>query len=381
MKTSTAFISMIILTIAITSYAYNVVTSLSEPIWKRKFGDASYAYQNKAVAFSPKVYALFIAGINSTSGKGIPTKVEGIWIWKISDAGEKVTDLRIKSTEAMKFVDVEALAILDTEDVFVIAKLVSGQSILIKLNAKGEILFSKKINDGRISKIIPTIDNKLLLIGHQSLDSFLIKIDTSGEVLWSKAYDRGQTEMLVDGIATDDGGFVLIENSGKVEQFFMGSSQIWLTKYDATGQNKFEKSFPGRYGSITKGKTGSYAIVYDKSGTANQDIWIKAVDQQFSSLWDVKVTETNFGLERFKITSMTNGDFVVAGPINGRPWVSYITSSGAKKWDFSGKTMDMAVGTDFVSKDNYGFIVSSVVAVNEQYKLINKIRVIKFQPE
>lgn len=383
MKISAVFISMMIFTTAIASYASDVVT-LSKTIWERNFGDADYMYQNKAMAFSSKDSALFIAGTYSTSGKGIPTKVDGIWIWKINDAGERAMDVRLKNIpdKESKYINVESMAISDNSDIFLVARLDNGQAELVKLNTEGKVLFSNKLDKGRhIVKIIPISDNKFLLIGYQSLDSLIMKIDASGEVLSDNVFDFGQTDMSIDGIATEEGGFVLIENSGKAEKLFMGASDIWMTKYDSIGQKVFEKSFPGRYGSIARSKNGSYAVAYDKSGAASQDIWVKAINKDFITLWDVKVTETNFGLERFKIASLTNGDYMATGPINGRPWVSYISSTGVKKWDFSGKTMDVAVGTDFISKDNSCFIVSSVVAVNEQFKLINKIRVIKFQPE
>lgn len=357
--------------------------SISGLVWDKRFGDVDYSYQNRILAVPPKGTILQVAGIYSTAEKGNPEKVEGLWIWKINEAGEKVSDLRIKNADKVeKYIEVGAFAIAGNEDILLVAKLDNGQSALLRLNSAGNILSTSKLGEGkRISKIVPTDDSNFLLIGIQSSDSFMSKINASGETLWNKVYDRGKSEMLIDGIAAEDGGFVVVENSGKAEKFFMSSSDIWITKFDANVQKVKEISFSGRYGSIARGKGGGYVILYDRSGTASQDIWVKALDKNFTELWEVNVNTINFGLERFKVASLANGDYIAVGPVSGKPWVSYIASTGAKKWDYLEKSTDVSVGTDFIVKDNTCFIVSSVITVNEQLKMLNKIRVIKFQPE
>lgn len=360
-----------------------LIDTLPNTLWENKFGDAEYSYHNKAAFLSPKDSGLFIAGEYTSSARGVPTVTEGLWVWKVNPAGEKIIDLKLKNPadDAKKYSNVEALAITENEDIILIAQMRRGRANLLKLNSAGEILLSKELKSERdISRIIPTADNNFLLIGHDKFNSLLMKIDANGEVLWEKINDRGKDDMFVNGILTEDGGFILIENSGKSAQFYLASSEMWITKYDSKGEKITEKSFPGRHGSIARGKDGSYAIVYDKSGTAKQDIWAKAVDKDLNEKWDVNVTSTDFGLESFKIASLTNGDYIVAGPIMLRPWVSYIDSTGVKKWDFYNKAMEPASGTDFISKGNDCFIVSSVVAITDQYKINNKIKAIKFQP-
>lgn len=350
-------------------------------VWDNKYGDEIYAYENKATAFSPIEKTLCIAGIYSSYEKTKKT-TEGLWIWKINPAGEKIIDVKLKNPvdDAKKYLSVEAMAITANEDIILIAKMRGGRINLIKLNSIGAILLSKELKSERdISRIISTSDNNLLLIGHEKFNTLLMKIDANGEVLWEKVNDRGKDDMFVDGILTDDGGFILIENSGKSAQFFLASSEMWLTKYDSKGEKITEKSFLGRHGSIARGKDSNYAIAYDKSGTAKQDIWVKSIDRDLNEKWDANITSTEFGLESFKMGSLTNGDYIVTGPIFLRPWVSYIDSTGAKKWDFHNKTMEPASGTDFISKGTDCFIISSVVSITDQ-KITNKVKVIKFQP-
>jgi len=349
-------------------------------VWDNKYGDEMYAYEKRATAFSPTENTLYIAGIYSSYDRN-KKNIEGIWVWKINANGEKTADLKVNEIQGEKLRDIGAMS--STEDgstILAATLLLSGRTILVKLDAKGGIEFSKKLEEGvHIAKIIKTIDNKYLCIGYQKNDSLLMKIDANGEVLWEKINDRGKDDMFIDGILTEDGGFILIENSGKSAQFFLASSEIWLTKYDSKGEKITEKSFQGRHGSIARGKDGNYAIAYDKSGTAKQDIWIKSFDKDLNEKWNTNITSTDFGLESFNVGSLTNGDYIVTGPIFLRPWVSYIDAAGAKKWDFHNKTMEPASGTDFISKDNDCYIISSVVAITDQ-RITNKVKVIKFQP-
>lgn len=361
----------------------DMIDTLPTTLWENKFGDADYSYHNRAAVLSPIDSGLFIAGEYTSSARGVPTVTEGLWVWKVNPVGEKIIDLKLKNPadDAKKYLNVEALTITDSEDIILIAKMGGGRINLIKLNSVGEIVLSKELKSERdISRIIHTAGNNFLLIGHDRFNSLLMKMDANGEVLWEKVADRGKDDMFVDGIVIEDGGFVLIENSGKSAQFYLASSEIWITKYDSKGEKISEISFQGRHGSISRGKDGSYAIVYDKSGTSKQDIWAKTIGTDLNEKWNVNIVSTEFGLESFKIGSLTNGDYIVTGPIMLRPWVSSIDSTGAKRWDFHNKTMEPASGTDFISKDDTCFIISSVVTITGQDKITNKIKVIKFQP-
>jgi len=91
------------------------------------------------------------------------------------------------------------------------------------------------------------------------------------------------------------------------------------------------------------------------------------------------IATTKFGLEKFKIISLAQGSYVTSGPINGKPWVSYIDSSGIKKWDFEGKEMGFAIEFDLGSNGRDCFIVSSVIVLDEKSKPSNTVRVIKFR--
>lgn len=360
------------------------VDVITNAIWERKFGDANYSYQNRVVTTSRADNTLFVAGVYSSVARSKSLiDIEGIWIWKINENGEKLSDFKFSSTQLQidKISDLESMAAIDSGDIVILIRSESNLSYFLKINSKGEKLVSKRLDKNmQISGIIPTSDKSYLLIGSQKTDALLVKIDVNGEVLWKKVTARGKSDMFVDGIAIEDGSYVFVENLGKFEKFFMGSSDLWLLKCDASGQKQSELTFPGRYGSIIRTIDGGYAVLYDKSNTAKQDIWLKTFDKNLNELKDINLISTDWGLEKFKIKRFVNGDFVAGGAANLMPWVSYFDSTGVMKSYFDGKTHEPGVGTDFgLSKSNI-YIVSSIVGINAQSQSVNKIKVLKIQP-
>jgi len=193
---------------------------LSDIEWEQHFGDKKYSYQNKSLTFSPDGKELIVGGMYSTGRR--QSDIEGVWVWKINDKGTRIADIKLENKKDLNLVDIEALESLDNKNILLVGRLDTGQSVLIKLDAQGKVLLSRGIGNGRhISKIIRTSDGKFLLIGHEFTNGFLIKIDAAGAEQWSRVVDRGKDDFFVDGVATDDNGFLLIENSGKLEQFFM----------------------------------------------------------------------------------------------------------------------------------------------------------------
>lgn len=381
MRSIFAILIFIIFTATPSAYSAQLNT-LENILWEREYGDDTSSYISKSFAFSQADASLYISGIYRSSAKGVPPKVQGIWVWKINSSGEKISEIRLKNAEGKNIINVEALAITDVGNIIMVVTLEGKSSELIKINSSGEQLLLKDMAKGRrISKIIHTVDNKLLLIGQENTNALLMKVDGTGQTIWDKLLDRGKDDMFVDGISTEDGGFLMVENSGKTAQFFMAESDVWITKYDSNGIKQSEKTFPGRHGNIVKGKDGSYVVVYDMSGTAKQDIWVKALDSSLNEKWSTQITETEFGLEKFTIAAMSNGNYVAAGPIKLRPWVSYIDANGIKKWDFYDGSVWPSIGTELVSKGDNMYIISSVVSLTEMYTENNKIKTIKFLPE
>jgi hypothetical protein len=376
---------LMILSIALTPFSLNAAENgaLKTMIWERYFGQDNYSHLSKAIALSAKDKNLYITGQAALPHK---TKKQnsGLFAWGINKPGELATNILLPESypEIGKMIDISAISSSNSNIIAAVVTNEDGKSFLVNIDKAGKIAVVKKLeSEVEISKIIPNQDGSYLHIGRESLKELVIKTDASGKELWRKVFDRGRDDMIVDGISIDSGGFLLIENSGKVLQFFMGESDLFVAIYDSKGERVNERYLPGRYGSIARGKDGNYVIVYDKSASAEQDIWVQAYDKNLNPLWNQKITTIKFGLERFKIVSLANGNYVVAGSVNGKPWVSYLDSTGAKKWDYLSKEKEFGVGIDLVADGNDCYLVSSIITLNAEKAMINKVKVIKFQPQ
>lgn len=358
------------------------IGALKTIIWERYLGHDNYNYSNKAIALPVKDNNLYISGPVALPYK-TKKQNQGLFVWEVNKSGEMATNVLLSESypEIGKLLDVSALSSSKSNIIAAVTN-EGGKHFLVSVDKAGKVAIAKSHEpEVEITKIIPNQDGSYLLIGRESIKELVIKTDASGKELWRKAFERGRNDMIVDGISLEGGGFLLIENSGKVEKFFMGESDLFVARYDSKGERVNERYLPGRYGSIARGKNGNYVIVYDKSATAEQDIWVQAYDKNLNPLWNQKITTIKFGLERFKIVSLANGNYVVAGSVNGKPWVSYLDSTGAKKWDYLNTEKEFGVGIDLVADGNDCYLVSTIITLNAEKAMINKVKIIKFQPQ
>lgn len=352
-------------------------------VWKQHFGHDTYSYTSKAIALSTKDHKLYITGQVALPYKTIKQN-QGLFFWEVSKSGEMATNVLLSESypEIGKLLDINAISNSINGRVIASVTNEGSKTFLVNINKAGSVTIVNKLkSEVEIQKIIQYQDGSYLLIGRESLKELVFKIDASEKELWRKVFDRGRNDMIVDCISLDGGGFLLLENSGKVEKFFMGESDLFIARYDSKGVKVNERYLPGRYGSLTSSKDGNYVIVYDKSATAAQDIWVQAYDKNLNPSWNQQITTSKFGLEKFKIAALANGNYVVAGSINGKPHVTYLDSTGAKKWDYLSSDKEFGVGLDLVADGNDCYLVSTIITLNAEKAMINKVKVIKFKPQ
>ena len=374
----------IIISLLLLPFSLNAAESgtLKTIIWERYFGQEKN-YSSSAIGWSAKNKNLYISGQVALPHK-TKKQNQGLFVWEVSKTGEMTANILMSETypEIGKLLEVTAVNSFKNSSIVAAVTNENGKHFLVNIDKSGKVTIAKKFEpEVEITKIISNQDGSYLLIGRESLKELVIKTDASGKDLWRRVFDRGRNDMINDAVSIDSGGFLLIENSGKVEKFFMGESDLFVARYDSKGERVNERYLPGRYGSIARGKDGNYVIVYDKSATAEQDIWVQAYDKNLNPLWNQKITTIKFGLERFKIAALANGNYVVAGSVNGKPWVTYIESNGAKKWDYLSTDKEFGVGLDLVADGNDCYLVSTIITLNAEKAMINKIKVIKFQPQ
>lgn len=346
--------------------------------WEEKFGDNNYSYQKDITAAHPRHASIIIAGSYQTipALKSEAPKTEGLWIWEINAKGEKIADIKLKNSEGKIYYKIRSLAVATDDSMLLVSESGNGSSELVKIKPNGDVLFSNKMSSRKyVSKILYAGNGKFALFGTEKKNVLLMMVDDNGAVLWEKVINRGTDAAFLDGVLSDDGGFVLLENTVKDSL-----PEIWLVKYDSTGVKYSEKSFSGKNGSIARGKDNSYAVVYDSGTSSEQDIWMRSFDKSLSEKWNLNIAFAKFGLERFKIAGLSNGDYIIAGTVMLEPWISYVSSTGLKIWDFHNKAMNTAAVIDLVIKDDNCYFISFAFTVTAEKQVVDKIRVLNFQP-
>lgn len=384
-KVTIRFVSFLIsLAFNVTSYAATA-ESLPGLLWDRYFGDNNLVYQTKFVNLSAHSRELIICGYSEVFSKD-RKQSEGVWIWKINEAGSKIAELNIKNVQIDKRLfaldNIRAIAISADDSFLIVAGSNSGSSVLLKASFNGNILWSKYIEHIKnITKILYLPDGNFLLIGEQNGNPFFMKIDATGREIWTKFSSRPQYGVFLDGIVTKEGGFILVENTGATTNLINDTSDIFIAKYNAIGDKLNEKYLPGRYGNIAKGQNDSIAILYDKSTTTAQDTWIQAYNSDLSPIWNMNIASQIIGTE-FSMSSLANGNFIVAGTAaeSLKTLTYYIDQMGIVKWNYLGKSPEYGLGTQIICKDAVCYLVQSVnTLLNPEYQ-IKKVRAMKFQP-
>lgn len=213
-----------------------------------------------------------------------------------------------------------------------------------KLDASGELqwrrYFGGSSND-RIYKVLPTHDNKYLLVGSSESDDFditgtrgsydvwLVKIDLQGNKLWERSYGGTGIDNGYAAVATIDGGFLIagasISDDGLVSRP-KGNSDAWLLKIDGNGHVLWEKSFGGSDFDAafdiakTQQITTSYVVAgHSKSNDGDlrvnygeNDFWVFTIDQQGKLLFQKSLGGSGLDFA-YGVTATSDGKLVVIG--------------------------------------------------------------------
>ncbi len=352
--------------------------------WEKYFGDSTNWYENTAVASSPKGEILIAVRIRAA----FTDRYSNPRIWIFNQNGERTSEIEIRSFGLDRSeikadqLTVLGLSVLENGDMAVVLSDGIARPLLVKMNGAGQVLFAKVMElkasglNLRIGKVVWSRDH-LFLVGHRSFDAYVARVEFSGALGWEKEIDRGRMELFTDGIATDDGGIVLVGNMGQYDKFRAGPSEAWLSRYSATGVEMRQPGFIGRYGSLARTANGNYWLVYDKSNAGSQEIWVKLLTPELRQVSTSKVVSTKLGFTHFKITSSPDGGCLVEGEDDDRPFLAKLDSSGNVENSFTQSAGTTAVRFDLVEAGESVFVVSSPYLEDQQHKSTQKVDVTK----
>lgn len=205
----------------------------------------------------------------------------------------------------------------------------------------GRVILSKPIMEARhrvrVTSMVRTGRDEFVLLGNESLNSFAVKFNATGQVIWTVTHDRGAADFFVDGVATRDGGTLLIEQSGQIELIGHGPSSLIIGSYDSKGQLEVERRIPGREGRVAAMSDGTFVLVYDRSEDVRQDLWVTGMDHGLKEMWSKSFLKIEPMIVRsgFRPTALADGGMIVLGVRHRGTYLAQLDSRGSLGWDFS----------------------------------------------
>ena len=257
---------------------------------------------------------------------------------------------------------------------------------ILKLDLNGDLIWQKTYGGKRhdaAKSILPTDDGGFIIGGntwsdngdiisnHGHSDAWIIKIDASGLLQWSKTYGGITADHMNSLTQAADGNYTMAGSKGEMDFINDGlfgryDEQFWLLKFDANGQQIWEKTYGGeKYDEATSIETtidGGYIV----GG------WVRSTDGQFSNhngskdAWFVKTnaagdeewSQLMGGTENEIVKSITqanDGGYLMVGYSNSIFIDTIFTKKGLEDWwviKFGGSSVNVDIGDNItVCKD------------------------------
>ncbi len=243
-----------------------------------------------------------------------------------------------------------------------------GDVYLLKIHANGTKQWEKNFpesNDNKLDwgeSVQQTTDGGYIITGTTynpgpRPNIYLIKTDANGNLQWQKNYGGDSSDYGESVQQTTDGGYII---TGFTYSYGTeGSSDIYLIKTDANGNELWFRSFGGNYTergeSVQQTTDGGYIIAgtcyYDpdpetKGGGHYNICLIKTKangDLQWPSLLNFGGNADDYG---YSVQQTTDGGYIITGSTDsygrGDVYIIKTYSNGTKEWEnhFGGNNSD-----------------------------------------
>lgn len=203
-------------------------------------------------------------------------------------------------------------------------------------NESGQSVVSTSDGGYAVLGYTQSMDEDISNKSDTSYDYWLLKFDATGQEQWQKVYGGSNDDRGEDILTTNDGGFAIVGSSKSNDNDVTsnaGSNDFWLAKLNASGEIQWEKSL-GYAGSdsafsVTQTQDNGYLI---------------------SGVLDVSASN-GAGNNRANMQRHAGGDY----------WVIKLNPLGELEWSryFGGTYSDTAYGAAQTQNGNYLIIGSS----------------------
>ena len=288
--------------------------------WSKRFGGNLQNIFKSISKTSDGDY--IIAGITNSARYADNTDA---WLVKIDTNGSMIWN----KTFGGEFDDI-ANSVIQTSDGGYVLAGAYGRDVnpfkyswLIKTDAKGNLSWDKKFDNGEFKSIQQTKDGGFIVAGFKSkikafveTDPLIIKTDANGKLLWSKTFEKEREDSFNFVQQTSDGGYIF---SGYTDSMEKGKYAAWFYKTDEKGNEQWSKiksfgeSWDDRSFSVEQTFDGGYLFTgYTESIMKKRDVWLVKTDINGIEQWN-KIIGGLSEDQVFSLQQTSDMGFILAG--------------------------------------------------------------------
>jgi predicted secreted protein len=209
------------------------------------------------------------------------------------------------------------------------------------------------------------ISGRTASLGAGSSDVWLIRTDADGNELWNKTYGGIYSDVGRELVEVSGGGFAII---GATQSYGSGSSDVWLIRTDADGNELWSRTFGGLTSDSANGlievSTGGFAIVgrTQSFGAGATDLWLIRTNANGNSLWN----QTFGGLsldEGQSLVEISTGGFAITGFTGSSGagvedlWLIFTDTSGTSLVNYTFGGTEFDIGNSIIEVSTDGFLI------------------------
>lgn len=245
---------------------------------------------------------------------------------------------------------------------------------LVKIDATGNEQWHQTIGEYNMdhigNSVLQTSDGGYIIAGEQGAgyryDAFVMKANATGNVVWLRVfgnYDAYDTGRCVQ--QTADGGYILV---GTTQSYGAGGADAWLMKFDANGNQVWNRTFGGAYGDtgncVDQTSDNGYIIIgaTESFGTeGSADAWLIKTDANGHEQWNRTFGGVDYE-DAVNGQQTADGGYVFTGtkPVaDGTTdiWVVKTDASGNKVWEKSLGGPDYDTGYSIQQTTDGGYFI------------------------
>ncbi len=212
------------------------------------------------------------------------------------------------------------------------------------------------------------ISGRTASLGAGSSDVWLIRTDADGNELWNKTYGGIYSDVGRELVEVSGGGFAII---GSTQSYGSGSSDVWLIRTDADGNELWSRTFGGLTSDSAHGlvevSTGGFAIAgrTQSFGAGATDLWLIRTNANGNLLWN----QTFGGLspdEGQSLVEISTGGFAITGFTGSLGagvedlWLIFTDTSGTPLVNYTFGGTEFDIGNCIIEVSTGGFLIVGI---------------------